>query len=142
MIGKFFRFNKFFHLSMLLVWSLLIFLFSSIPGSGKEYYDSIVFLERKGAHILEYAILAVLWMFFLESFFKKSKKELKNIAIFSSFVFAVFDEIHQVFVFGRNGRLTDIIIDLIGIILGIWLYEKIRKMNEKYILKFNKKTSR
>lgn len=107
----------------ILVWSGMIFYLSSLPGTPNSSTDMETFLERKGAHIFEYIVLSVLCLrAFSRSFGVKG-----NRAVFFSvafcFLFAVSDEIHQVFVFGRSGKSTDVMIDLAGIILGFWLYK-------------------
>jgi hypothetical protein len=46
--------------SMLVVWMGVIFLFSSMPGSGSLYDPPTWYvLERKGAHVFEFAFLSV-----------------------------------------------------------------------------------
>ena len=105
-----------------LIWAGLIFLLSSIPHleSGLEQD----FFLRKVAHILEYAILTFL---LLRAFGFKNSKSIVLAAIIA-FLYALSDEYHQTFVLGRKGRLEDVIIDSIGIILtSILCYTKYRK---------------
>ena len=47
-----------------------------------------------------------------------------------SFFYSIFDEYHQTFVNGRNGQITDVLIDSIGIILGILIYYFITKIKK------------
>lgn len=108
-----------------LIWTGIIFSFSSVPEL-KSGLDQD-FLLRKIAHILEFAILT----FLLIRALNKERISIKRIAIYS-FVFAIFyaltDEYHQSFVWGRQGSLKDVGIDGIGILIMslIW-YIKNRK---------------
>ncbi|HBR71701.1 MAG TPA: hypothetical protein DEA27_02735 [Candidatus Moranbacteria bacterium] len=114
----------------LFFWMAMIFLLSSIPGSGSQEYNFLAFLERKSAHLVEYFILFILCIRVLWLHFREEDEHILAWGILASFVYAVFDEIHQLFVFGRSGRVLDVGIDLSGIILGaiiVWLYEKRRK---------------
>jgi len=101
---------------LLFFWMLGIFILSSFEGSGKQYWDLRVFLERKGAHIFEFFVLAYLFWKVLFFYRLKYKKQIQLTFLLSLFC-ASWDEAHQLFVFGREGKLTDIGIDLIGIIL-------------------------
>ncbi|MFA5925670.1 MAG: VanZ family protein [Parcubacteria group bacterium] len=112
--------GEFIWLLMLFIWAAGIFTASSIPGSGEHYWDLGVFLERKGAHIFEFFVLAYLvWKVtdFHETAFSK-----KIFFVFlMPFIYAVSDEAHQLFVFGREGKPLDVGIDLIGILSFILL---------------------
>jgi len=77
------------------------------------------FLFFKTLHLLEYATLAILIFYAL-----LKKKE----TIIFAYLYALSDEIHQTFIVGRSGRLRDTIIDLIGIIIGLFLLKKLRKI--------------
>jgi VanZ family protein len=119
--------NKFFKYWLpALVWAGVIFWLSSVPDleSGLEQD----FILRKIAHILEYAILTFLFLRALA----KENLSIGKIVI-SSIVFSLFyaltDEYHQAFVFGRESSLKDVGIDSVGIILtSILWYTKHRKL--------------
>jgi VanZ family protein len=92
-----------------LVWAGVIFAFSSIPSlsSGLGTWDYVL---RKGAHMTEYAILAVLlvratgsyaWAFALTAGYAAS------------------DEFHQTFVRGRHGSPIDVGIDAVGALIAL-----------------------
>lgn len=115
--------NKiFFYFLPLLIWSLTIFSLSAMPGSGEAGYDLWFFLERKAAHIFEYAVLAILWTRVFWIYHKDEDNHCYHWAIFASFIYAVSDEVHQLFVFGRSGKVSDILIDLLGILLGTGIF--------------------
>lgn len=105
----------------LFIWMGVIFAFSAYrgyaPHSGELPWGQ--WLLRKGAHVLEYAVLAlcifrVVWwhlrdraflVFFVTGFF--------------SLLYAITDEIHQYFVPLRQGKLSDVLIDCLGIFLTL-----------------------
>lgn len=42
--------------------------------------------------------------------------------------YAILDEIHQLFIDGRAGQVRDVLIDTIGIALGVWIVLIMRKI--------------
>jgi VanZ family protein len=91
-----------------LVWPALIFALSSIPslGTGLGGWDVVL---RKLAHITEYAVLAFLLRRALSAPW----------AFAAAVLYAISDELHQTFVRGREGRPRDVLVDVIGIVLGL-----------------------
>ena len=82
-------------------------------------------LVRKIAHFSIYMILAIFTYMFIEELNIKSKSEKeilrKNIIYTCIFciIYAIFDEIHQIYVPGRTGKAIDVIIDTLGSCMGI-----------------------
>lgn len=74
------------------------------------------FLLLKSFHVIEYAFLAVLLFFG----FKKYKP-----AIIIGYLYALSDEFHQSFVAGRTSRFRDTLIDLLGILIGLFVLRQI-----------------
>jgi VanZ family protein len=76
---------------------------------------------RKLAHYFAYLILAVLMLNALK---RSGAKNLTAIAaaVAVCIVFAAADEIHQLFVSGRTGLFTDVLIDSFGVMSGIVSY--------------------
>lgn len=76
---------------------------------------------RKNAHFFIYFVLAILLM---EALRYRRKIKWRNIfyAFLFCVLFAVSDEIHQLFVDGRGGQVRDIMIDSFGALTGIGLY--------------------
>ncbi len=70
------------------------------------------FIVRKCAHLLEYMILALLVLNVLKLYF--NMKQVVIITIVFVFLYACSDEIHQLFVPGREGAIRDVIIDTCG----------------------------
>lgn len=94
-----------------LVWAGVIFALSSIPSlnSGLGTWD---FVLRKGAHMTEYAILAVLLVRATGSY---------AWALAFTVEYAASDEVHQLFVRGRHGSPIDVGIDAVGALIGLAL---------------------
>ena len=103
----------------LFAWMGLIFYLSSLPGEGREYPPDLYFyVTRKGAHIAEYFFLTILFIRILK-LYKIEKIKLYIYSAVFSLTYAFSDEVHQLFVFGRDGKFLDIGVDLIGILLAI-----------------------
>ena len=81
-------------------------------------YKYAVFPIRKLAHFMIYLILGILIYNLLKQY------RISNILIVSiliCLIYALTDEIHQLFVFGRSGELKDVLIDIIGSSVGIFI---------------------
>lgn len=104
----------------LFLWMILIFFFSSLPGSGNQYEPTLLYyIERKGAHIIEYIVLMFLAIRFFRALFPK--ENIKKILFFAatfSLLYGVSDEFHQSFVPYRGAKISDVLIDGIGILLA------------------------
>ncbi len=112
--------------TLVILWMLLIFYWSSIPdlGSGLEVlWDTIL---RKLAHVGEYAVLAwlVSWAW--------SRVKHRWYLLAFCLTYAASDEIHQLFIRDRSGQLLDVAIDTVGILIGLWLYIKILKRKKNH----------
>ena len=84
----------------------------------------IHFLIRKGAHLTEYAILAVLlWrgLRFRRINLRGSLWPQAALAFVVAIIFAASDEYHQAFVPTRGSSSADVLIDSCGAILGLAL---------------------
>jgi VanZ family protein len=94
-----------------LVWAGVIFAFSSVPSlnSGLGTLDYVL---RKGAHMTEYAILAMLLVRATGSY---------AWAFAVTVSYAASDEVHQLFVRGRHGSPIDVGIDAVGALIGLAL---------------------
>jgi VanZ family protein len=98
-----------------LVWAALIFALSSIPGlqTGLGFWDLVL---RKLAHVAEYAVLGALLTRALGRAW---------LAAALAVAYAVTDEVHQHFVPGRVGSVTDVAIDALGALLGVVVYRRL-----------------
>ena len=71
---------------------------------------------RKSAHILEFSILNISILYALHVWAMKGRKWIAAAWIITV-LYACTDEIHQLFVPGRAGMVTDVMIDSIGVTL-------------------------
>lgn len=71
-------------------------------------------IVRKTAHVCEYALLGYLVYLLL----KEHGCGRPWLAFVICFAYAVTDEVHQYFVPGRTGSVTDVLIDSAGITIG------------------------
>jgi len=96
------------------LWAALIFAFSSVPdlGTGLGGWDLVL---RKIAHAAEYAVLGALLARALGR---------PGVAVLAGVLYAVSDEVHQVFVAGRHGSPLDVAIDTVGVVAGVLLWER------------------
>lgn len=82
---------------------------------------AVSFIVRKIAHFASYFILGVLCA---GAFLSDTRRHFitNTYALGLSFAYAVSDEIHQLFVPGRAGRLLDVGIDTAGALCGILIF--------------------
>jgi VanZ family protein len=97
------------------IWAAVIFTLSSIPGlgTGLGVWDTIL---RKGAHMAEYAILGALLL-------RALGRELPALA--AGVAYAISDEIHQHFVSGRHASPVDLLIDTLGVAIGVFALSRL-----------------
>lgn len=126
------------------LWMGLIFFFSSQPaGDSKELStgvtevilsvveavapDSDLFVEnfhhlvRKNAHFLIYFVLGMLVVRAFRFSGIRGKKGIV-LALALCVVYAISDELHQLFVPGRGAQVKDVLIDSTGAFVGIIIY--------------------
>ena len=135
-------------LILIIAWAFLVFNMSQQQGgesSGlskkitaiffktEEQIEKIEPIIRKLAHFSEYALGGTLFISLFLTYEWTHKKQM-IISILLGVWYAILDEIHQVFVPGRNGNIIDVGIDSLGIIFGvcfIMLLYKIYENNHK-----------
>ncbi len=74
---------------------------------------------RKSAHMAEYGLLASLVFFAVLPDFKVQNRKYYLLTFLISVLYAISDECHQLMIPGRSGRATDVLIDSIGMLIGI-----------------------
>lgn len=115
--------------------------------------SNLTLVVRKTAHFAEYVILGLLFFLVYRAYFVKltnakfSDTKLSNIklsdvkfsdaklllfALCSSFLYACTDELHQLFVSGRSGQFTDVLIDTLGAFFGCLLLLMIRRLRKAW----------
>lgn len=94
-------------------------------------YTALTFIVRKLAHLIAYLILGYLLMRALSQREELSFRIIGQ-AFFICVMFAISDEIHQLFIPGRSGEVRDVIIDSIGVIFGIAIFYLLHRRKEEY----------
>lgn len=136
---------------LVILWMALIFLFSHQPAtksselssgiteqiiniiivvapnsSNKTSQIDISYIVRKGAHFTIYLVLGIL----VSNSIIKSNVEFKRnyllLALLICFLYAISDELHQLFIPGRSGEVKDVLIDSTGALVGILLMKKLK----------------
>lgn len=136
--------KKIISLIFVIFWMIIIFWFSAMDGKesnskSKKTIDNVIteianvihinnsekinlttlnVYLRKCMHGSVYFILSIFVFNSLRVFGVKRKKSL-ILTIIILFLYACTDELHQVFVDGRNGKVLDIFIDMIGASIGL-----------------------
>ena len=138
--------RKIIYWSLLITWMIVIFVMSNQPAKISDsqsigllnllsriginvngiFGELANFIVRKCAHFLEYMILALLVLNVLKLYF--NMKQVIIITIVFVFLYACSDEIHQLFVPGREGAIRDVIIDTCGgitlVLIKLFVYAK------------------
>ena len=116
-------------LTAFVLWTLFILIVVGIPGS---YIPKPVSFWRllspdKIVHIFlfgPFAFLLLRYLFSLPELHSKIKFPLL-LTFFIGIIYATITELLQFFVFlGRNGNIYDAIADTVGVITGIYIYQK------------------
>jgi len=90
-------------------------------GSGTIDYSYMNHVLRKLAHFSLYMVLGILSARALQKSGMTGWKPLM-VAVLICVLYAVTDELHQVFVPGRSGQISDVFIDSMGGSVGIFLF--------------------
>lgn len=127
--------------AIVLVWGAIIFYLSHEPATSSRELSTgmtdtmVTFIERavpaseidtgvfhhllrKSAHFFAYSILGI-FVFLALRLSGARGYRLVFIALFLCIVFAISDEVHQLFVPGRSGEIRDVLIDGTGSFVGI-----------------------
>ena len=113
--------------------------------TAEKYVKKHFYYIRKCAHITEYIILSIVILGVI-SYYRKIDLKIVCISMGICFILAICDEVHQLFISGRTGKVIDVFIDSIGILIGSALYysaytsgKKITDNNKKKNTKTKKK---
>jgi VanZ family protein len=98
----------------------LIFVLSSIPGDTEAaWWEPIA---RTIGHVVEYAVLTLLWSWALAGVVRRPAWVAAAIAL----AYACTDEYHQSFVENRDGTVADVAVDALGIAIAVVFVERLR----------------
>ena len=94
------------------------------------------FIIRKLGHFTEYFILSILFYNLLKEYFKFKSTIL--LSILFVFIYACSDEIHQLFIVGRQGSIRDVVLDTVGGIISMIIVYVKNKVNNIEKAKYKK----
>ncbi len=84
-----------------------------------SFWENVERSLRKLAHGFIYFVLGMLTLNFMLNCNTKRKK---LISLGICLAYAISDEIHQLFVPGRSGQISDVFVDFTGSVLGVLLF--------------------
>lgn len=94
----------------------------NLTEKQQQYVIDLFFVPvRKFAHFFIYFVLGIALISFLREFSIPIRK-LILLSIFLAFLYACSDEFHQLFVSGRSGQFSDVLLDTFGASTGIGIY--------------------
>ena len=95
-----------------------------------EIFERTEKIIRKIAHFSIYALVGFLLMGLVSTFKLKEKNRIL-ISLILGVLYATSDEIHQLFSPGRSAQITDVYIDTLGVLVGIFVILLFIKVFEK-----------
>jgi len=101
-----------------------------LEGKTIEEQGIIETIVRKLAHYSIYTLGGILIMLHID-LYKISDKRKIFLSWTLGTIYAITDEIHQLFVAGRSGEIRDVCIDTLGVITGICILMLIFKIIEE-----------
>ncbi len=112
------------------------------PDEQTAVVGSLSFFVRKAGHFSEYAVLGLLALATLrQGQALRSSQALRNTrkiapvavgAVAMAFVYACFDEFHQLFVAGRSGQPFDVGVDTAGALVAVAIVVAVMRMRERH----------
>ena len=95
-----------------------------IININKSITKTEIVIVRKSAHFFLYFCLGLSYISLLSEF---TDKNLLLYSLLFVFIYACFDEVHQLFIGGRSFQVFDIIIDTGGGLLSFYIYYLLRR---------------
>ncbi len=107
-----------------------------------SFISSLQLFVRKAAHLATYFSLGFSVCGFALTFKNKTNLFKSATSFIFSVLYAISDEIHQLFVTGRSGQISDVLLDAVGVILGVLfinlLFYIVLKLHYKLSVRGNK----
>jgi VanZ family protein len=105
-----------------------IFWFSSLPGIMPQLGEGF---NIKLAPVYHFTIFFLFNFFLIVSWSNNIKSRYVRNAIIFSVLYAIIDEVHQIFVPFRTPSIGDIFLDSAGIFLSTIVYMKVKNKNKR-----------
>lgn len=136
---------------LVIIWMVIVFSFSKESGKDSkntsnnfikvifrenitnEKIEKITFVIRKMAHFSLYMFGGMCICLCVTMNFKNNKYKYL-ISYLIGTIYALTDEVHQYFIPGRSCEIQDVIIDSIGILIGVEIIRGIHYLRFKYTL--------
>lgn len=109
-----------------LVWMGMIFYMSSQPRIAMTESTVWDFLIFKTLHMVEYGLLFFLLYRAFHSLPKWNETWIFCVSMALSVGYAISDELHQLSIVSRQGKLRDVVIDVIGMLIVYAMIKSIR----------------
>ncbi len=148
--------KNYINILFIIVWMLVIFNFSNQQGTSssglsdritikiaqiitqnkltedekEQIINKYSFIIRKTAHFIVYFILGFLTIILTTDLYSYNKKTFLFTLLFN-FLYASTDEIHQLFINGRNGSFLDVLLDTTGALTAISLVFLLNYINRR-----------
>lgn len=111
------------------VTEVIIEIIETVAPNTQFEFGNLNHLVRKNAHFFAYLLLGLLTINALRRSGSTGYPS-AGVALVICILYAISDEVHQLFVPGRSGEVRDVIIDTAGASVGIglyWLFSRLRK---------------
>ena len=87
-------------------------------SKNSKFMENMNYLFRKLSHVSVYLALAILVFNYVIQLRKRKILMYDVITLIVCFIYACTDEYHQTFIVGRSGSIMDVLIDMIGVVIG------------------------
>ena len=101
-----------------------------VAPEANLHIEQISYFVRKNAHFFAYMLLAMLTLNALRRSGGRGRKS-AALSFGITVLYAISDEVHQLFVPGRSGQVSDVLLDSVGALAGIGLYLLLSRWKQK-----------
>ncbi len=109
-----------------ILWAVLIFIASSIPSKALPHLG--LFSWDKLLHTGEFGIFGLLLARAFNSWLSIEKiRTLVALTVSTGVIWALLDEVHQMFVLGRNANVYDFLADALGVIIAQVIFIQVQQ---------------
>lgn len=123
MLKVLYRHKKLLIYAPLIIHWVSIFVLTSLPDDEMPHFG----IYDKFKHFAAYLVLSIFLSLSLrvQSKFGKAKEQFIKYTFIIIIAYSTFDELHQLFIPGRDAEVLDWLANLLGILLGIFIVKRI-----------------